>query len=102
MAGRQAERQAAALAVALVRGRCCSAVAATGACSHASSDASVSLVDADSLIIPFGRLAQAYEQAHPGVSVQTESHGSIQVIRQVTDLDRSFDVLTSPTPASCR
>ena len=70
-------------------------VAVTSACSHSSSDSTVSLVDADSLIIPFGHLAQAYEQAHPGVRVQTESHGSIQVIRQVTDLHRSFDVLTS-------
>jgi tungstate ABC transporter binding protein WtpA len=55
----------------------------------------VSAVDADSLIIPFARLAQAYEGAHPDVRVETESHGSIQVIRQVTDLGRSFDVLTS-------
>ena len=70
-------------------------VVATGACSHSSSDTNVSLVDADSLIIPFGHLAQAYQQAHPGVRVQTESHGSIQVIRQVADLGRSFDVLTS-------
>jgi molybdate/tungstate transport system substrate-binding protein len=68
--------------------------AATSACSHSSSD-TVSLVDADSLIIPFGQLAQAYQQTHPGVQVETESHGSIQVIRQVTDLGRSFDVLTS-------
>jgi tungstate ABC transporter binding protein WtpA len=67
---------------------------ATSACSHATSD-SLSLVDADSLIIPFAQLAQAYQTANPGVHVSTESHGSIQVIRQVTDLGRSFDVLTS-------
>jgi molybdate/tungstate transport system substrate-binding protein len=70
------------------------AVGAVSACSHASTH-TVSAVDADSLIIPFARLAQAYESAHPGVRVETESHGSIQVIRQVTDLGRSFDVLTS-------
>jgi len=69
-------------------------VAAAGACSHAPAH-TVSAVDADSLIIPFARLAQAYESAHPEVRVETESHGSIQVIRQVTDLGRSFDVLTS-------
>jgi molybdate/tungstate transport system substrate-binding protein len=74
-------------------------VAATSACSHSSSGPSVSLVDADSLIIPFGHLAQAYQAAHPGVHVTTESHGSIQVIRQVTDLGRSFDVLTSADAA---
>ncbi len=83
------DRRGAALAAALLL-----VVAATGACSHTSSD-SLSLVDADSLIIPFAQLAQAYQSAHPGVRVETESHGSIQVIRQVTDLGRSFDVLTS-------
>ncbi len=67
---------------------------AAGACSHSPSD-TLSLVDADSLIIPFAQLAQAYQTAHPGVHVETETHGSIQVIRQVTDLGRSFDVLTS-------
>jgi molybdate/tungstate transport system substrate-binding protein len=79
-----------ALIVAVVLG-----AVATAGCSHPSRDSTLSLVDADSLIIPFGDLAQAYQRAHPGVQVTTESHGSIQVIRQVTDLGRSFDVLTS-------
>ena len=70
------------------------AVGAVGACSQAPTH-TVSAGDADSLIIPFAGLAQAYESAHPDVRVETESHGSIQVIRQVTDLGRSFDVLTS-------
>jgi molybdate/tungstate transport system substrate-binding protein len=70
------------------------AVCAVSACSHAATH-TVSAVDADSLIVPFASLAQAYESAHPDVRVETESHGSIQVIRQVTDLGRSFDVLTS-------
>jgi molybdate/tungstate transport system substrate-binding protein len=70
------------------------AVCAVSACSHVATH-TVSAVDADSLIVPFASLAQAYESAHPDVRVETESHGSIQVIRQVTDLGRSFDVLTS-------
>ncbi len=99
MAGRRVAVKAAAVALcataaALAVAALLLAVAATSACSHRSSD-SLSLVDADSLIIPFAQLAQAYQSAHPGVRVETESHGSIQVIRQVTDLGRSFDVLTS-------
>ena len=83
-----------ATAAALVVAALLLAVAAGSACSHSPSD-TLSLVDADSLIIPFAQLAQAYQTAHPGVHVETETHGSIQVIRQVTDLGRSFDVLTS-------
>jgi molybdate/tungstate transport system substrate-binding protein len=92
MAGRRVAVRAA--AVALLGAALLLGLGAAGACSHSSSD-SLSLVDADSLIIPFAQLAQAYQTTHPGVHVTTESHGSIQVIRQVTDLGRSFDVLTS-------
>jgi molybdate/tungstate transport system substrate-binding protein len=92
-------RVAAAAAATLLGAALLLGVVAIGACSSSSSGSSVSLVDADSLIIPFGQLAQAYQAAHPGVRVTTESHGSIQVIRQVTDLGRSFDVLTSADAA---
>jgi molybdate/tungstate transport system substrate-binding protein len=92
-------RRAAGAVVAVLAAALLLGVAATSACTHSSSGSSVSLVDADSLIIPFGHLAQAYQTAHPGVRVTTESHGSIQVIRQVTDLGRSFDVLTSADAA---
>ncbi len=73
-------------------------VATLAGCTHGTHDKTLSLVDADSLIIPFAHLAQAYHRAHPGVQVETETHGSIQTIRQVTDLGRSFDVLTSADP----
>jgi molybdate/tungstate transport system substrate-binding protein len=86
-----------AAALALVAAALLGAVAAAG-CSHSAHDSTLSLVDADSLIIPFGDLAQTYQQLHPGVHVETETHGSIQTIRQVTDLGRSFDVLTSADP----
>ena len=74
------------------------AVSAASGCGSASADR-LSVIDAGSLIIPFDRLATSYEQAHPGSEVQTESHGSIQVIRQVTDLDRRFDVLATADAA---
>jgi molybdate/tungstate transport system substrate-binding protein len=48
---------------------------------------------AGSLVIPFGEAEQEFEALHPGVDVQVEPHGSIQVIRQVTDLHRPGDVI---------
>jgi molybdate/tungstate transport system substrate-binding protein len=38
-------------------------------------------------------LEQAYEQAHPDVDVQMEGHGSIQVIRHVTEIGDEVDVV---------
>lgn len=48
---------------------------------------------ADSLLYPLERVKQAFENLHPNVSVDVEGHGSIQVIRQVTELDAEADVL---------
>lgn len=48
---------------------------------------------AGSLITPFQDLEQAFEAARPGVDVQIEGHGSIQVIRHVTELGDLVDVL---------
>jgi molybdate/tungstate transport system substrate-binding protein len=48
---------------------------------------------AGSLLIPFDELEQAFEERHPGVDVQVEGHGSIQCVRQVTELDQLVDVV---------
>jgi molybdate/tungstate transport system substrate-binding protein len=48
---------------------------------------------AGSLVIPFGEAEKEFEALHPDVDVQLEPHGSIQVIRQVTDLHRPGDVV---------
>jgi molybdate/tungstate transport system substrate-binding protein len=48
---------------------------------------------AGSLVIPFGEAENEFEALHPDVDVQLEPHGSIQVIRQVTDLHRPGDVI---------
>jgi molybdate/tungstate transport system substrate-binding protein len=50
---------------------------------------------AGSLIQPFNDLAKAFEAKNPDVSVQSEFHGSIQVIRQVTDLHQKIDVVAT-------
>ncbi len=50
---------------------------------------------AGSLIIPFGDLEKAFESKYPNIDVQAEYHGSIQVIRQVTDLHKPIDVVAT-------
>jgi molybdate/tungstate transport system substrate-binding protein len=55
----------------------------------------VKLMYAGSLIVPFERLATEFERLHPGVDVLTESHGSIQVLRHVTELGDRFDLAVS-------
>jgi molybdate/tungstate transport system substrate-binding protein len=48
---------------------------------------------AGSLLLPFDEAEHEFEQLHPDVDVQIEGHGSIQVIRQVTDLHRPGDMV---------
>lgn len=50
---------------------------------------------AGSLMAPFYELEKQYEAAHPDVDVQIEAHGSIQVIRHVTDIHEKIDVVAS-------
>jgi molybdate/tungstate transport system substrate-binding protein len=50
---------------------------------------------AGSLIQPFDDLEAAFEQIHPEVDVLMEGHGSIQVIRHVTELRELVDVVAS-------
>ncbi|HII75947.1 MAG TPA: tungstate ABC transporter substrate-binding protein WtpA [Methanolinea sp.] len=51
------------------------------------------VVAAGSLLVPFSELESQYEALNPDIDVQVEGHGSIQAIRQVTDLYRKFDVV---------
>jgi molybdate/tungstate transport system substrate-binding protein len=50
---------------------------------------------AGSLIIPFGDLEKAFETKYPDIDIQAQYHGSIQVIRQVTDLHVPIDVIAT-------
>jgi molybdate/tungstate transport system substrate-binding protein len=45
--------------------------------------------------VPFDRLAAEFQRRHPGLRVLTESHGSVQCIRQITELHRRFDLLVT-------
>jgi molybdate/tungstate transport system substrate-binding protein len=51
------------------------------------------VVAAGSLLYPFEEIEREFERLHPDVDVQVEGHGSIQAIRQVTDIRRSIDVV---------
>jgi molybdate/tungstate transport system substrate-binding protein len=48
---------------------------------------------AASLLFPLGRIEEVYEKMRPEVNVEIEGHGSIQVIRQVTELSEKADLL---------
>lgn len=51
------------------------------------------VVAAGSVLAPLSEIEAEYERQYPGVDVRIEGHGSIQVIRQVTDLHRPVDVV---------
>ena len=53
----------------------------------------LTVVPAGSLLVPLEEIEAAFESQHPEIDVQLEGHGSIQAIRQVTDLGRSIDVV---------
>ncbi len=85
--GAGATRVAPALAVLL-----CLAVVAGGC---GSDRRQVKLMYAGSLIVPFDKVATAFEKEHPDVDVITEAHGSIQVLRHVTELGDRMDLVAS-------
>jgi len=49
--------------------------------------------EADSLMVPFAQIQKEFEQANPAIDVEIQAHGSIQVIRQVTELDQDVDIV---------
>ena len=47
---------------------------------------------AGSLILPFDKMEEEFEKEHPDVDVLMDGHGSVQVIRHVTELHEEADV----------
>lgn len=66
-------------------------------CSGAAPVARTPLVvfGAGSLIIPFDHLEKAFEARYPQIDLQAEYHGSIQVIRHVSELHEPIDVVAT-------
>jgi molybdate/tungstate transport system substrate-binding protein len=56
---------------------------------------SIRILYAGSLIIPFAELEKKFEALHPDINVNAEGHGSIQVLRHVSDIHEEADVLIS-------
>ncbi len=50
------------------------------------------VLNAGSLMVPFDRIEDKFEETHPDVDVQIEGHGSIQVVRHVTEIHDRVDV----------
>jgi molybdate/tungstate transport system substrate-binding protein len=50
---------------------------------------------AGSLIAPFDALETAFEAKYPDIDVQMQYHGSIQVIRQVSELHQPVDIVAT-------
>ncbi len=55
----------------------------------------LSVFCAGSLMIPFAALEDGFEAANPDIDMQMEAHGSIQVMRTVTDVHKRIDVVAS-------
>ena len=73
----------------------CAPNPANGASTNGSGKTPLVVFAASSLIIPFTDLEKAFEAQHPDVDVQGQFHGSIQVIRHVTDLHVPIDVIAT-------
>ena len=51
------------------------------------------MLEADSLMVPFVQMQTAFEQANPDINVELQPYGSIQAIRQVTELGQQADIV---------
>lgn len=66
----------------------------TSGCSERNDDKiPIRIVAAGSLLLPFEEIEERFEDKNRDLDLLVEGHGSIQAIRQVTDLNRPFDVV---------
>ena len=73
----------------------CTAKPSTDTIASGSKKIPLVIYAASSLIAPFTELEKTFEAQHPDIDVQGQFHGSIQVIRQVTDLHVPIDVIAT-------
>jgi molybdate/tungstate transport system substrate-binding protein len=63
-----------------------------GSCAKAEKT-KVRVLCATSLMYPLGSVEKAFEALHPDIDILTEGHGSIQVVRAVTELNEESDLV---------
>ncbi|NLK89931.1 MAG: tungstate ABC transporter substrate-binding protein WtpA [Clostridiaceae bacterium] len=69
-------------------------LATSAGCTDTSPEQTIlTVIPAGSLLYPLEDIEAAFETQHPKIDVRIEGHGSIQAIRQVTDLEREVDVV---------
>lgn len=79
------------IACLMTLGCCFSAACNTSAPS--SSKIKLVVFEAGSLMVPFAQIEKEFEAANPDIDVEIQAHGSIQVIRHVTELGEDVDVV---------
>jgi molybdate/tungstate transport system substrate-binding protein len=68
---------------------------ANAGCGAGRGEGSIRVLYAGSLILPFAEIERQFEALHPEIDINGEAHGSIQVLRHVSDVHESADVLIS-------
>lgn len=64
-----------------------------GSCTSQGRDrVELKVLNAGSLMVPFLAMEQEFELKYPGIDVLPEGHGSVQVIRYITELGKEVDV----------
>jgi len=69
------------------------ACGASPSASVSSGKSKLVVFEADSLMVPFARIEKEFETQNPDIDVEIQAHGSIQVIRQVTELGQDVDIV---------
>ena len=82
-----------AVAMAVLCVGCSDGLGENSADANEGSKASLRVLFAGSLIIPFSQLEEEFEAAHPDIDVNMEGHGSIQAVRIVGDLHEEADLV---------
>jgi molybdate/tungstate transport system substrate-binding protein len=67
--------------------------AGTGSCtSPGNKKTELKILNAGSLMVPFQALEREFELKHPDIDVLPEGHGSVQVIRYITELGKQVEL----------
>ena len=68
-------------------------VVLTGCSATGAKKSTLVVLEADSLMVPFAQLQKQFELENPNINVELQPYGSIQAIRQVTELGQQADIV---------